>query len=580
MRKRDQEMKLAWLKGSWAKRVVWLWPLGILVAIGLIRTLLTYNLWFNFEDQATFFIFGRNILHGLVIYKDFIHFRTPGFYFLSAAFQWAFGSTLGTEQLLLALETYVLYPVLLYLAAWLITRRRWVAFMLGLMAAWLPGLLQDRAGFALLAVAVYIRSLTETRVKEARWLLLLTGFLVGISFTFGQDSGIIAAGVIALCELRFHLAKRLVWRAGHLAAGTVVGLMPLLAYVLIFSNTNNFLYYVFKYALVIQPKGMDLPFPSPVPPTPDNIMMYIPLVIIAMAFAVFYLSDDLNKINLPVLEFATASLVTPLGRADWGHVVFMLPLILLLVPLAAASVGRMSFTRGRLLAMAAWIVALMIIFRLATRSSFAISAAMFMFALASVRFGKRDVLQSPEWQAPTSVIRTVFSQDAVALTITTWALVLLPFLPNIYDFSWPSLKAGWNRDFGPQKSVSSHVISGVPIEGATYEDVNAIDGLIRQYHVSVLFSYPIQPFYYSLAPHQATRFVTFEFETTPKEEAEAIADLKRTRPQLVIMDVLQAQAEEKDLGQLNEYVKQHYNPVAEVDYRRPLMVLAPSGKRN
>jgi hypothetical protein len=571
------------LKKVWVRRVTWLWPLGLLVGIGLVRALLTYNLWFNFADQATFFIFGRDLLHGLTIYNDFIHFRTPGFYFLSALFQWAFGSTLGTEQLLLSLESYVLYPLLLYLAAWLIIRRRWVTFMLGLIAACLPGVLQDRAGFALLAVAVYIRSLTETSVRRVPRLLFLCGLLVGVTFTFGQDSGIIASGVIGLCELRFNLRTlpRFVRRVRSLTLGIAVALVPLCAYVLIFSNVNNFLYYVFKYALVIQPKAMDLPFPALVPPTQENIMMYIPLVIVAAAFAVFYLSDDLSRINLPVLELATASLVTPLGRADEDHVIFMLPLILLLVPLAAASVGRMSITRGRLLAMFAWVAALMASFWVATtRSSFAISAAMLIFALASVRFRKRAVLQSPEWHPPSSVVPAVFSQDAVALTICSWALVLLPFVSDIYGFSWPLLKSGWSRDFGAQKGHSSHTISGVPVEGATYEDLNAVHRLIREYHATVLFSYPIQPFYYSLAPQQATRFVTFEFETTPTEESEAIADLKRSRPQLVIMDVLQAQAEEKDLGQLNAYVERNYRPVAEVDYLTPLTVLVPSSEGN
>jgi hypothetical protein len=77
MLKRNLGVKTAWAKKAW-----WFWPVAALVAFGLIRAYLTYNIWFNFEDQATFFIFGRNILHGEAIYKNFIHFRTPGFYFL------------------------------------------------------------------------------------------------------------------------------------------------------------------------------------------------------------------------------------------------------------------------------------------------------------------------------------------------------------------------------------------------------------------------------------------------------------------------------------------------------------------
>jgi hypothetical protein len=556
MLKRNLGVKTAWAKKAW-----WFWPVAALVAFGLIRAYLTYNIWFNFEDQATFFIFGRNILHGEAIYKNFIHFRTPGFYFLSAAFQALFGARLATEQLLLALESFVIYPLLLYIAAWLITRRRWVAFVLGLMAALLPQLLQIRAALTLLAVAAYITAQTATEPKRVHRRLFLSGLLLGLAFIFGQETALLAAGVVGLCELRFNLAEpgRIVRRVRSLVVGATLGLLPLILYVAMFSSFRNFLYYVFKYALVIQPSGMNTPYPPPFPPWH---IFYLPFLILLAAFAAFYLADDLNAANLPVLMLATLSMVTPLGRADEGHLIFALPEVLLLIPLAAASVGKMKLTRRRLLALAVWSTGLLCVFWLAIHKlSVAIAMAAVIYALASLR------VKIGHARAGLS-----FTKDAAVLTVTAWLMVMLAFLEPIYIYG-KLVKAGWQR----RHTTPAHVVSGVPIDGTEWQEVNAISQLVKQYHATVLFSYPIQPFYYSLVPKHATRFMTFELETTREEQTEAIADLKKSKPQLVIMDVLQVKGMQKSVGKIDEYIRENYEPVAQVNYRRPLTVLVPRG---
>jgi hypothetical protein len=559
------------LRVQWLKRTKWLWPFAVVAALGLARALLTYNIWFNFEDQSTFFTFGRNILHGEVIYKDFIHFRTPGFYFLSAAFQWVFGQTLGTEQLLLALESYVLSPLLLCLAAWLITRRRWVAVGLGLIATVLPGVLQLRAGLALLAVATYVVAQTAATSRDRHRWLFVSGLFVGLTFVFGQETGILTACVLGLCELRFsRTLPLLIRRVRSLALGAGAALLPLVVYVVVFSDVRNFLYYVFKYALVIQPTGMNLPYPHLVPPTQYNVMFYVPFLVLLAAFAVFYLADDLNVINLPVLVLATVRMVTALGRADEGHLIFALPEILLLIPLAAASIHKMKLSAERLWMLAVWSIAIVCSFWGATtKGSFVIVGAALVYVFASLRS-----------RADYDGISPVFSGEAVALTITGWTMVVLAFIFPIYNFAKAPLQVGWQRHFGPDKQhvTPAHWVSGVPIAGAEFQEVDAISRLVDRFHPTVLFSYPVQPFYYSLVPRHAARFMTFEPQTTPEEEAEAIADLKRNKPQLVILDVLQAQAWDKSVGRINEYVRENYKPVAEVNYRRPLTVLVPRHK--
>jgi hypothetical protein len=544
----------------WLKGARWFWPVAAIVAFGLIRALLTYNIWFNFEDQATFFIFGHDILRGEIIYKDFIHFRTPGFYFLSAAFQAIFGAKLATEQLLLALESFVIYPLLLYLAAWLITRRRWVAFSLGLMAALLPQLLQIRAGLALLAVATYIVAQTATSTRRKHRRLFLSGLLLGGAFIFGQETAILAAGVVGLCELRFTLSepRQLVRRARSLVTGAVLALLPLIAYVGLFSSIRNFLYYVFEYAFVIQPASMNFPYPPPLPP---NHIFYLPFLVLAASFAAFYLADDLNPVNLPILMLATVRMVTPLGRADEGHLIFALPEILLLIPFAAVSVGKMRITRGRLLRLAGWLTAIVVVFWVAIHGhSVVIAAAAVLYVLASLmsKSGRPRVLG------------LAFRQEAAVLTATAWVMVTLLFLPQIYTYG-RLVKAGWKRLHMP----APHTVSGTPIDSVEFQEVDAISRLVEQYHATVLFSYPIQPFYYSLVPRHATRFITFEPQTTAEEQAEAIEDLKRSKPQLVIMDVRQANGMQKSVGRISDYITENFEPVAEIDNRRPLMVLVP-----
>jgi hypothetical protein len=566
---------------AWIKKVWRFWPLWLLIIIGLVRAVLTYNIWFDFTDQSTFFIFGRLILHGEVIYKDFVHFRTPGLYFLSALFQWAFGSTLGTEQLLLSLESYVLYPALLYLAAWLITRRRWVAFTLGLIAAWLPAVLQDRAGLALMAVAAYIISLSAKNPREERRWLLGSGLLLGASFTFGQDSAIVALGAILLSELRFRLARRplLLRRMRSLALGTGIALLPLLLYVILLSNIKNFLYYVFEYALVIQPNSMDLIYPSFFPPTSlFHLMFYIPFLILIVSFGVFYLADELNVINLPVLVFATLGLVTPLGRSDESHLVYALPPLLLLIPLAAASVAKIRITRTKALALSGWVVATVIILKLSTtRSSFFVAGVAIVFTLASLKVKATDLFRPSVWKEEKGSPRPAFDRRTAALTFGGWVLVVLVFAPYIYSFAWAPLKVGWERHFGPDKQLvtPTNTVSGVPVEGAPYFQLSQIQNVVNHYHPSVIFSYPVQPFYYSLAPKHATRFITFETETTPAEQREAIADLQKNKPQLVIMDVAWADGDKQADGQINQYIEANYKPVADVNYTVNLEILVP-----
>jgi hypothetical protein len=211
--------------------------------------------------------------------------------------------------------------------------------------------------------------------------------------------------------------------------------------------------------------------------------------------------------------------------------------------------------------LAGWLTAIVVVFWVAIHGhSVVIAAAAVLYVLASLmsKSGRPRVLG------------LAFRQEAAVLTATAWVMVTLLFLPQIYTYG-RLVKAGWKRLHMP----APHTVSGTPIDSVEFQEVDAISRLVKQYHATVLFSYPIQPFYYSLVPRHATRFITFEPQTTAEEQAEAIEDLKRSKPQLVIMDVRQANGMQKSVGRISDYITENFEPVAEIDNRRPLMVLVP-----
>lgn len=541
-------------------KYMWILILTIFPLIGLCIDFFSFREGIDFGDGSTFYQFAHDLAHGEIIYKDFIHFRTPGSYFLYALFLKLFGDSLGTIRFALAFESQFLYPLIFLVAVGLMLkfRKPLLGFLTGGLIIFLPAFAQLRSAFAFLAVALYVQAYRDES-RQRMW-RILAGVAVGVCFTFGQDSAAIAVAVIGLSEIiinaRVVVAKELLRRIGWLILGSLIGALPLLLYVLVLSNFGTFLYYVFYYAFILQPKSMNLPYPDF---EYINLIFYVSFALYLLAFFVLYAAKKKRWPFIIFLVFAVGRYITPLGRADMGHLIFALPEVLFLGVITIAGIRDAVFTKQIFLRFIPWGIGLGISFYLAVHfgSPFIVLAMIVLLAAFRMRKDK------------------VKGRDSLDGKLATTAVACAVFAILLYQI-YPLYKSVYSAM--SRQPVGATQIEGVKTDEADYQEYKQLQAAVKPYHPTTIFSYPIQPFYYKLAAHHATRFITFEFETTKTEQAEAISDLRRTKPQVVIYDPQQVKDLHASISQLDDYVLQHYRIVKIVDASRPLWVMVPSNE--
>lgn len=526
------------------RKAIYLGILILCVINGLALSLLTFRQNLDMGDSSTFYEFARNLSHGEAIYKDFIHFRTPGTVMLQALFVKFFGVTPATVNFAIRIETQLLYPLVFLVSAIILFRKKKnplyvLAAFLGI--AFLPGVAQLRAGFGLLALVCYIASFEE-KTHEKRW-LWLAGIFTGITFLFGQEIALMLGVSIIAGELFVREgADSIKRRVKVLVESALVGSLPLLLYIAIFSTVGTFLYYVFYYSFVVQPKYMNLPFPGFAYST---MMYYLPFVMYVLCFLVLYGSRALGKKEGLLLGFGILRLITAVGRSDFGHLIFSIPEIFIIVPYFLFSSRDADFSKRTVRAWLPYGIGLIVLMMLGmwANSIFLVFAPfLILYALRS-KHAQKSKAASISQQG---VLNVFFALGA--------SLVLFVFL------LWPSYttvvaaaRYGWSSRHAP-----ALYIGGVRTNPVLYQEITGVQAEVAPLHPTTIFSFPIDAFFYSLAPHHASRFITFEFETTVHEQDEAIADLERTKPQVIIFNPLQAQGLSSAVWKISDYVTSNY----------------------
>lgn len=528
---------------------------------GLLISRLTFNQSFGMGDPSTFYDFAHNLDHGETIYKDFIHFRTPGDYAVETTFLKVFGDKMDALELALHVETLVFFPFLFMLAALLILRQKKnPLFLLAAFAgiALLPPIADLRVGFGLLAVACYYTSY-EIR-KHQKVYLFLTGILTSLTFTFGQEIAVMVAVLLVAGELFNRQGGRELWlRLRLLIGGAVVGILPLFLYIVIYSNFGNFLYYVFWYSFIIQPKFMDLPFPSF---GYVNLLFYLPFLLYWLCFLVLYANRKLGKPATLVLGYGILQLITALGRSDSAHLIFSIPELFIVVPFYLFSIKDAQFSKKILRSFLPFGLAIIFLFLVAkVTHSFSIILVPFVMLYA---IDKRPTDKASQQTEPTQTKLNV----ALALGIS-FALFIFLLFP-MYQGSFLGARTGWDT-----RHNKSDEIEGVKADPITYQEVNEVEAAIKYDHPNTIFSFPIIAFFDTLAPHHASRNITFEFETTLNQQNQTIADLKRTKPSVVIFDPLQAEGESAAVWKISAYIMGHYQVQRQISSRDIYWVMTP-----
>jgi len=534
--------------------------LAIVLTSGIVQTVATYDSSLGMGDNSTFYAFARNIVHGEVMYKNFIHFRTPGSVTFYSLVMRVLGQQQSTIEIASRIETLILYPLLLIISSMIIFRKRspWYPVLAFLGLALLPGVAQLRAGFGILTIAVYLFTL-DVRSRRQLW-LLATGFLAFVTFYFGQEIFLMVVLCIAAAELVYWRQHGLdLPRLGCIVGGSIIGFIPLLLYMAIFSSLGNFLYYTLYYAFIQQPKFMNLPFP---PFGLTNLVFYMPFIMYWFCFIVLYTNKRLGLKDGLLLSFGILRLITATGRSDFGHLIFSVPEVFVIVPYFAFQARWSELNKRTSKAVLPYAVVLLVLLALATKTSMALAPVPFVILLA-LHLRERK----PTRVTPKSLLNS--SVHLYAILGSLFVLFLFILAPT-YLADAHAVKQGLFNDSGP-----AYRIGGVKTDEITYDEIQSVRASVAPLKPQTVFAFPIEPFYYSLAEHHASRFITFEPETTVKEQNEAIQDLEHSRPQVVIFDVLQSQGLSGSVWEISDYLTSHFTIRKQVAMRDILWVMVP-----
>lgn len=530
------------------RRDVIVWLLIALVGsfVGLLVTFFSFREGIDFGDGSTFFQFAHNLAHGEVIYKDFIHFRTPGSYFLQTLFISVFGDQQSSVRFALGFESHVLYTFFFAVAAAIFLRFKHtlIGTSAVLVILLLPAYAQLRTALAFVAVALYIQAYRVKNKGRYVW-LLASGCFVGFAFIFGQEAALMAIltlGIVEISRIKRAQIKTSLKNMGLLALGFIIGLLPLLLYVIILSDISTFLYYTLYYAFVLQPGGMDLIYPAF---EYANLVYYLVFGLYVVIFVVFYTNKKVGLPEATLLIFGIFRMITLLGRSDIGHLIFILPELLLLAILAIARFKTAVFNAQNTKKAAIYGTLLLLSFYAAIRLGgiLLIFSALIVIVAFTLR---RVVIRNASTNITLSVFFVLSGLFAVLLYLT------YPHYLNTIE-----LLSG--------RGLTSTALGGVNVDQATFDKVAAISKEVAPLHPKTIFSYPIQPYYYSLAPKHAAHLLTFEPQTTDNEQRLTIQDLKANKPEVIIYDPVQADSMEKVLGKINSYIKDNYKVEKEVE---------------
>jgi hypothetical protein len=528
------------------------------VFFGLLVTIFTFREGLDFGDGSTFYQFAHNLFHGEVIYKDFIHFRTPGSYFLQALFLNIMGDHQSSLRFALLFESYVLYPLIftIGMALFLRFKHALIGASTVLVIIALPAYAQLRTVIAFLAVVLYIQAYRITKGRRA-W-LIASGIVTGIAFTFGQEAALMAILTIGIIELskvrRANIKERLI-NSGWLLCGFFAGVLPLLLYVLIFSSVGTFLYYTLYYAFILQPQGMDLIYPSF---DYGNFIFYLVFALYILIFCIFYGSKKAGLPEITLFIFALFRAITLLGRSDIGHLIFILPELLFLTILALSHFKSTVFNKQNSINAALY----SLLFGISLYAAIRLGANYLIISaiIVAIAFSRRKL--APKKAAGNDIPLLFFFAISGA-----FAILIYIIYPSYLNTLAPMSTRG----------VTSMNLDGVNVDQPTYERVKKIDDAVAAYHPTTIFSYPIQPYFYHLAPKHAARFLTFEPQTTVKEQMQTIEDLKRTKPEVILYDEAQAESMENTLGKINAYIKDTYKIAEWAGPTGAVWIMVPKG---
>ncbi|MCB8839382.1 hypothetical protein [Aurantimonas sp. VKM B-3413] len=505
---------------------------------------------FNFGDNALFFNFARWISHGEIFIRDFIHFRTPGPYYYMAAVQRIFGESFHSTAFALLLEAQVFQPLASFFLALAASRvllgRASVAIALFSAATFLlmTPIFQVRTAVPTLALAAYVMTQLDAPGRLKQVWPALTGVFLGLTYWVGQEVFILLAFVVFCVELiarRDAIAARMTRLVIVGAVALAVIVAGIAALVAAGMPLGSYLYYTLPYALLIQPGGMDLPYPAL---SLDNLLYYVFFAEIALVAVLFVLSGLFSRpAALAFLSFAVLRMISALGRSDYLHLTFSISELVVLTPLAVALLPRLRVAPKRVAYAAVASILILGIFAagILISSSALLTAPPLLCLIARMMAeDPRPLPPLPSWQG-------------IAAGLTGAVAMVAVFWPMSYDSFRYGLDVAFSRE--PQ----GQLLGGVQFGYQPARELANVRAFLARHPHKTIFSFPVRPIYYAFADAHASRLTYFEPQTTVEEVAAVISDLKANPPDVVVQDVGQMLSTRPSLVPLADYLASNYH---------------------
>jgi hypothetical protein len=329
----------------------------------------------NLLDEGSQVAMANRILHGEVIYRDFLTIVTPGsFYTVAWLFQWFGTSLMVVRWAVFGLNLGVLITTLIvarHLMSWPFAA---ASALLTVVWGWFlvaPNLYSLEAMFfALVALACYLRAIRTGMpggVRGGEW-LFLSGVACGAAMMVKQNTGVYAAIGLNLSiwlSLLFESAsvkdarRERRRQRRYLMAGMALVVIPGLLYLVAIGAGPHLYENWIYYPLQLYPRGLTFEYPSFSPLSASDIwlklVLYLPWLVYpfaVVALAIFAIRKTWGvspaspfeaHALLAVALFGAFTFLQAFPRADPTHILFgIYPAFVLL--------GYLCFACSRLVA--------------------------------------------------------------------------------------------------------------------------------------------------------------------------------------------------------------------------------------
>lgn len=529
-------------------------PLFALLVAGIIISIYKAPFATGKGDHMLFHAFGHWIANGEVFTRDFIHFRTPGPYYYYGIMQYFFGQTFKTTSLALLLEAHFFQVIAGYFLTLAATKNLIyknsviMAFFVGLFFILAPPIYQLRTAMPALALALYIRSFEEEIKPLAKIInTFFSGIFLGISFWFGQELFVFLSLALLCSELstiKYGSYKKTCKKLSIIALAAILPVISGMLYFFIKGvDIHDLLYNIFYYAFIIQPKGMDTPFPAF---SLQNIIYYGWIAAFCVAAFTFTLKKIIFKpASIALFSYTAMRMISMFGRADILHLLFSISEIVILISLTIlVLVNRNKDVKNDYFNAIIIVLFFILIFTIAAHGKASILIASPFFLLILSLFKNNGVQRKRE---NPSIAAQSFSG------IATLFLVILMTYPSSYN----NIRAT-GYFFSKQ---TKNTILGAEATIPRKVEFDKVSEIIDKANVDGIFSYPIRAEFYALTKKHSTRFIEFAPQTTDKDIQGAILDLQKNRPQLVIQDMDQVATLAPILADLSNFIFSNYQEV-------------------